>query len=123
MLAGIAGILWLITQKNFPIKETFQIDKIRARLAIVKKWIAEHGMPLAEKLLRQAKIYAMRLERFFAAKLEMLVARKKTSHDAKPEKPASFWEEIRKSNKKEAKDKNSDETKGKSSDSDVDNRS
>lgn len=123
MLVGIAGILWLITQKGFPIKEVLQIDKIQPRLLIAKKWITEHGMPLAEKILRQAKIYTMRLERFFAAKLEILVARKKNTPDTKPEKPASFWDEIRKPNKKAAKGKNSDEAKDKSSDPNADHRS
>lgn len=94
MIVGIAGIIWMVTKKVLPFRQILQVEKIKARLEMTKKLASERGVPVAEKLLRQAKIYAMRLERFFASRLEALVARKNKDGEAPG---ASFWKNFRKS--------------------------
>jgi cobalamin biosynthesis protein CbiG len=92
MLVGIAGIVWIAAKKGTPFKQILHSEKIKIGVDAAKKITAERGIQAVEKLLRQAKIYAMRLERFFTARLEALVARK----NGKPNNAENvFWKNMR----------------------------
>lgn len=94
-LIGIAGIIWMVAKKGFPLKQILRVEKVRAWIKIARTWIAEHGIKAVEKLLRQAKIYTMRVERFFSSLIEKLVARKNTEGKKEQER-LSFWKSLRK---------------------------
>jgi hypothetical protein len=92
VLVGLAGILWMAGKNEFLLKRVLQTSQFKMRLETVRKLAAERGTVAAEKVLRSAKIYAMRLERFFALRLESLVERK---NKKLTETGASFWKTVR----------------------------
>lgn len=90
IVVGLAGMAAIVIRKGFPFKNVIEWDRVRRKTEIARKVALERIMHLMEKMLRRAKILAMRLERFFSGRLESLVARKSDA----PQK-SSFWENIR----------------------------
>lgn len=92
ILAGIAGMAWIVARYGFPWGQVISPERVRTWVESARETAVTRGLVAVERGLRKAKIFSMRFEQFLAGRLEALAKNKKAGGA-----PATgaFWKNIR----------------------------